>query len=320
MPRFRTRLALLGPAALAVTAVFAPIQAAAAPVPEADRQWVALGDSFTAGGIRAAGEVFEVPRDGCERTDRSYPQVIDRDLGSLFGLTNVSCGGATIEHITGQAQEPAGHHYPPYSEDPDYPFPMVPPQSIAAGPGTDVITVGVGLNDLGFGAIFDKCLELGVGSGGVGAPCREALAAGIPARLREVAAEYDRMFTVLHDRAPHARILAIGYPTIVPEDTSKCRYNDLVQFGSITPRDLDWLRRDVLEPLNNTIERSAGTQETARFVDLYTPSKPHSVCDDGKWVEGFVTALDQPSFFHPNARGHRNAADHIEAAMLDSLD
>ncbi|KUN09359.1 hypothetical protein AQI95_05965 [Streptomyces yokosukanensis] len=320
MARFRTRLALLGSAAALAAGALVPAQfAGAQPAAAADRQWVALGDSYTAGVIPAAGDVFEVPRDGCERTDQSYPQVIDRDLGSLFDLTNVSCGAATIENVTDEAQEPIGRHLPPISEDPDYPFPAVPPQSEAVGPGTDVITVGVGGNTLGFGDILLKCPELGQGSGGVGTPCKDALAAGIPARLTKVSKEYDRMLTVLHERAPHAKILAVGYPTIVPKDTSKCRYNDLTQFGSITQGDLDWLRKDVLEPLNKTIEKSTGTQEAASFVDLYDSSQNHSVCDAGKWVEGFITPPDQLSFVHPNARGHRNAADHVEEAMLNAL-
>ncbi|MEW2401010.1 SGNH/GDSL hydrolase family protein [Streptomyces sp. NPDC046862] len=320
MARFRTRLALLGWAA-ALTAAAVPAQfTGAQPAAAADYQWVALGDSYTAGVIPAAGDVFEVPRDGCERTDRSYPQVIDRDLGSLFDLTNVSCGAATIEDVTFRAQEPIGRHLPPLSEDPDYPFPAVPPQSAAVGPGTDVITVGAGGNTLGFADILFQCLQLGAGSGGVGTPCKDDLAAGIPARLNKVSRDYDEMLTVLHERAPHAKILTVGYPTVIPKDTSKCRYNDLTQFGSITQGDLDWLRQDVLEPLNKTIEKSTGTQEAAGFVDLYDSSQNHSVCDAGKWVEGIYTRFpDQPAFVHPNALGHRNAADHVTAAMLNTI-
>ncbi|MEV7203568.1 hypothetical protein [Streptomyces griseoluteus] len=44
------------------------------------------------------------------------------------------------------------------------------------------------------------------------------------------------------------------------------------------------------------------------------------MCDSSKWVEGFVTLPDQLSFVHPNALGHHNAADHVEAAMLNALD
>ncbi|GGU46555.1 leucine zipper domain-containing protein [Streptomyces coeruleorubidus] len=149
--------------------------------------------------------------------------------------------------------------------------------------------------------------------------CKDALGAGIQARLDKVSQEYDRMLTELHERAPKAKILTVGYPTIVPQDASKCGYGDLTKFGTITQGDLNWLRQDVLEPLNKTIENSTGTQDTASFINLYTPSQDHSVCDDTKWVEGFVTLPDQLSFVHPNALGHRNAADHIEEAMLNTI-
>ncbi|MFJ7065964.1 SGNH/GDSL hydrolase family protein [Streptomyces sp. NPDC101115] len=317
----RHRLALLGStAALAAGAVvpaqFAGAQPAAA---AAEYQWVALGDSYTAGAIRAAGDVFEVPRDGCERTDRSYPQVIDRDLGGLLDLTNVSCGAATIENVTDQVQNPIGRHMPPISEDPDYPFPPVPPQSEAVGPGTDVITVGVGGNTLGFADLLFKCTQLGAESDGAGTPCKDALGVGIQARLDKVSEEYDRMLVVLHERAPQAKILTVGYPTVIPEDTSKCGFGDLTKFGTITQGDLAWLRQDVLQPLNKAIEKSAGTQDAAGFVDLYTSSQDHSACDTDKWVEGLVTLPDQLSFVHPNALGHRNAADHVEEAILNVI-
>ncbi|NDU72977.1 SGNH/GDSL hydrolase family protein [Actinomadura sp. DSM 109109] len=319
MARF-PRLALLGSTIALAAGALVPVQIAGAPPAAAqeERQWVALGDSYTAGVIRAAGETFEIPRDGCERTDRSYPQVIERDFGMFFELTNVSCGAATIENITDVAQKPIGRHLPPIMEDPDYPFPEVPPQSAAVGPGTDVITVGVGGNTLGFADTLGRCPELGQESGGAGTPCKDALGAGIPARLEKVRQEHDRMLAVLHERAPRARILVVGYPTIVPADTSKCRYEDVTQFATITRGDLDWLRQDVLEPLNRTLKESAGTH-AAGFVDLYDSTRNHSVCDSAKWVEGFVTEPDQFSLLHPNAAGHRNAAAEVGEAMLKLL-
>ncbi|MFE7266254.1 SGNH/GDSL hydrolase family protein [Streptomyces sp. NPDC057592] len=321
MASIRTRLTVLGSAVALAACAQVPVQlAGAAPAAAAaSYEWVALGDSYTAGVIPAAGDVFEIPRDGCERTDRSYPQVIDRDLGGLIDLTNVSCGAATIEDVTFRAQEPIGRHLPPFSEDPDYPFPPVPPQSEAVGPGTDVITVGVGGNTLGFADILSQCLQLGSDSGDEGTPCKDDLAASIPGRLAKVSSDYDQMLAVLHARAPKAKILAVGYPTVVPEDTSKCRYNNFEQFGSVTQGDLDWLRQDVMEPLNKAIEKSAGAHDAATFVDLYKSSRHHSVCDAGKWVEGVLTNSHEVSLVHPNARGHRNAADHVTAEILNSI-
>lgn len=320
MANVRIRLAVLGSAAALAAAALVPVQlAGATPAAAAAYDWVALGDSYTAGVIPAAGDTFEVPRDGCERTDRSYPQVIDRDLGSLIDLTNVSCGAATIEDVTFNAQEPIGRHLPPFSEDPDYPFPPVPPQSEAVSSGTDVVTVGVGGNTLGFAEILLTCLQLGDGSGGVGTPCRDDLADNIPARLTKVGQDYDDMLATLHERAPQAKIVNVGYPTVIPEDTSKCRYNDWEQFASITPGDLDWLRDDVLKPLNATIEKTAGEHEDA-FVDLTPSSRNHSVCDAGRWVEGvFATFPTDVAFVHPNAKGHNNAADQVSVAILDAL-
>lgn len=128
------------------------------------------------------------------------------------------------------------------------------------------------------------------------------------------------MLATLHERAPHAKVVNVGYPTVIPEDTSKCRYNDLEQFASITPGDLDWLRDDVLEPLNATIEKTAGEHGDA-FVDLAPSSRNHSVCDAGPWVEGLFTSLSplEVAFVHPNAKGHQNAADHVSVAVLHAL-
>ncbi|MFD6528817.1 SGNH/GDSL hydrolase family protein [Streptomyces sp. NPDC060184] len=319
MARFRTRPALLASAAtLAATALVSTQLVGAQPAAAADYDWVALGDSYTAGVIPAAGDVFEIPRDGCERTDRSYPQVVDRDLGSFFELTNVSCGAATIEDVTSNAQVPIGRSVPG-RPDPESPFAPVPPQSDAVKSGTDVITVGVGGNTLGFGDILFKCLELGEGSGGVGTPCKDELTASVPGRLTKVGEEYDDMLAKLHEKGPHAKILAVGYPTVVPEDTSKCRYNDPHQFLSITAGDLDWLRQDVLEPLNKVIEKAADSHDSATFVNLYDSSAKHSVCDAGKWIEGILDQDNQLALVHPNAKGHRNAADHVTEAMLNAV-
>ncbi|MQY14810.1 Lipase 2 [Streptomyces sp. RB5] len=324
MARFRARFALLGSAVALLAGALVPAQVAASQpasaAPSADYDWVALGDSYTAGVIPASGDVFEFPRDGCDRTDRAYPQVIARDLGPLLDLTNVSCGGANIGDVTYRAQEPIGRHLPPLSEDPDYPFPAVPPQSSVVSEDTDVITVGVGGNDLHFADILFRCLQLGAESGGEGTPCKDASAREVRYRLVEASQAYGFMLTVLHDRAPHAKILAVGYPAIVPDDTSKCRYGDLEQFGTVTPGDLDWLRDEVLKPLNTLVEESAAGSDATSFVDLYDSSRAHSVCDDDRWVDGIFTDLPStPAFVHPNAAGHRNAADAVGAAMLLNL-
>lgn len=313
-------LALLGSSAALAAGTLTPLQlAGATPAAAAGYEWVAMGDSYTAGVIQAAGDVFEYPRDGCERTDQSYPQIIDRDFGSLIELNNVSCGAATIQNGNFRAQEPMGHHLPPFSEDMDHPFPSVPPQSEYVKPGTDVITVGMGGNTLGFAEMLVKCQALGAESGGKGTPCKDDLAAGVPARMTAASLDYDQLLAKLHEKAPQAKILAVGYPTIIPTNTASCTYGNPQQFAAITPGDLDWLRKDVLESLNTAIEKSTTTQDSASFVNIYDSSRNHSVCDTGKWVEGVLDANNRPALVHPNARGHRNTADHVASAILNAI-
>lgn len=76
----------------------------------------------------------------------------------------------------------------------------------------------------------------------------------------------------------------------------------------------------MLEPLNERIKASAGTQQAATFIDLYESSQGHSVCDGDNWAEGLTArGSDQLSLVHPNAAGHRNAAHHVAQAILNAV-
>jgi len=295
--------------------------------------WVALGDSYSAGVIHAAGPTFEEPRDGCQRTTGSYPEVIRRDLGSLVHLRNVSCGNATIAEVTHSRQSPIGYelHIPGVAEihDPDYPFAPVSPQIDALSPQTDVVTVGIGGNSLGFGEILGKCITLGP-SGGFGSnPCKDYYTSGdtesIETRLQHVEHDYDQMLAAIHARAPFAKVITVGYPAVIPDNAANCLYGNLLQFATIRQPDLNWLRDSVLQPLNAAIHR-ASTAHGDTYVDIYSSSKGHSVCATGqdKWVEGVKERLggdDNPNTWalvHPNTRGQANAATHVEEAILNS--
>jgi hypothetical protein len=328
MPRFRKKLA--GAAAVAALCLLGAGTASTTPASAASSlEWAALGDSYTAGAIHAAGP-FEQPRDGCQRTTEAYPEVIRRDLGSLVSLKNVSCGNATIADVYRTQQHPIGNelHIPGLIDhhDPDYPFPPVPPQIDALSPGTDLVTVGVGGNSLGFGEILGKCVALGP-TGGVGShPCEDFYKSGetesLEHRLEHVRTEYDHMLSAIHAKAPFARVITVGYPTVIPENTDNCVYGSLLQFATIRRPDLNWLRTSALEPLNAVI-RQVTAAHGDHYVDIYDSSRGHSVCaGQEKWVEGIKERLfnDQDpntwALVHPNVRGQANAAAQVERAVL----
>ncbi|WP_051970014.1 SGNH/GDSL hydrolase family protein [Kitasatospora azatica] len=279
--------------------------------------WVALGDSYTAGVIVTAGETFEIPRDGCQRTTLAYPQVLARRLEEQVELVDVSSGGATIAHIAQHPQEPAGSQFPPLSTDPDYPYQPVPPQIEAVSEKTDVITVGAGIATLEFLPMLMECITLGQDSGNRGAPGRDALQDGLPARLAVTADEFSEMLAALHERAPFARVITVGYPSIFPADAAAASYDSPTQYLSLTHGDLAWLRDEVLFPLNRLIEEATAASGDT-FVDLAKVTSGHSASDRDRWIEGMLLDDFKPGLLLPNARGHAAVAQALQDALLNS--
>ncbi|MEV4993238.1 SGNH/GDSL hydrolase family protein [Streptomyces niveus] len=338
--RLRARALAVGLALAASTLV--PAGSAGA----ADQyEWAALGDSYTAGIFVGDPQpaLGDPSRDGCDRTTNAYPDLVDRELaefppGKPVRLTNVSCGAATIADIATAKQTPISP-----VETPEGGWPAVAPQTerAALGDETDIVTVGVGGNSLPFGGVLLKCLEQGV----AGKSCREYYTnppegeESIQEKLARVQDEYIEMLARVHQSAPNAKVITVGYPAVLPENARDCNRLSLTEVGSITHADVDWLRDDVLKQLNSTIQRVTNFFGD-RYVDVYSSSVGHDACQpaDTKWVEGICG--DAPDYWpaklpgtqlscgligkratlvHPNAEEHANAAAHVERAIRIAL-
>lgn len=309
-------------------------------------EWAALGDSYTAGVF--VGEPLPplgvASRDGCDRTSDAYPGVVERELdefppGRPVHLTNVSCGNATITEIADTRQTPISPVQPPADG-----WPAVDTQVVRAGlnDGTDVVTIGVGGNSLPFGGMLLKCLELG---GTLGKSCREYYTSppegeeNIQDKLARVQDEYVQMLAKVHEAAPNAKVITVGYPAVLPDEGSECNRLSLTELGAIKHADIDWLRDHVLKSLNSTIQRVTSFFGD-RYVDVYSSSVGHDACQPAgtKWVEGICgdaaaywparlpgtplncAPLDKRvTLVHPNAEGHANIAAHVERAIRIAL-
>ncbi|MEV7778056.1 SGNH/GDSL hydrolase family protein [Kitasatospora sp. NPDC088351] len=309
--------------------------------------WVALGDSYTAGLF--TGRRDDHP-DGCERTPGSYPDVVNRRLhayppeGLFVELRDVSCGNAAIPHLTREPQTPIGRGAG--VDDPAEPaggWPQVPPQIERAGidDRTDVVTVGVGGNSLPFGELITRCLALGAADGR-GQPCRdyyENPPAGVKSvadRLDRIEDDYVTMLGDVHRKAPNAKVITIGYPSLLPADPGECGYGDPTGTSTLARADIPWLR-ELEQRLNSTIRAVSGYFGD-RFVDTDTASRGHDACRaaEVKWLEGFcgtaAPGSDWPAascaglapgrrqtFFHPNEQGQCAIAELVEPAVRQAL-
>lgn len=328
-------------AAAAALAVSLPLFAAAPTAVATDSRsssraapsYVALGDSYSADvHVRPWDE-----SDGCGRSARSYPQQVAAQLA--LDLTDVTCGAAEVRDGVLGPQPPEKILGPP-STPPEGGWPEKPAQLDALRAGTDYVSVGIGGNSLGFGAIVSECLKRGAATLGFGTPCTTYYTTGegrdwLESRFAQLDHDYDEMMSAIKDRSPNARILVVGYPAIVPTN-SGCTWGVWRQLGTAARGDMPWLDR-VERELNSLLERQAD-DHGATYVDVYASSTAHGLCEPAaeRWMYGVRDdwtgegdQTDTPSefcaelpgdgeactFVHPNASGADNQARQVRAAF-----
>ncbi len=284
--RARAAAALGG--ALLVAVSTATTATAAAP----SGTYVSLGDSYVSGPL-----IPDQVDLGCLRSDRNYPSLTAAAL-AVSGFADASCGGATTEDMT-QSQAIG-------------PITVNGPQLDAVTSTDGLVSLGIGGNDIGFVSIIATCAQESL-TNPFGSPCTahytsggtDQLAAAINATAPKVAA----VLQAIHLRAPSARVVVVGYPDILPEYNNGCWPLEPLAYG-----DVSYLRST--EKRLNSMLASAAAANDAQYVDTYTPTIGHDVCQapGTKWIEGLVpTAPAAP--FHPNAKGEAAMARALEAAL-----
>jgi hypothetical protein len=112
-------------------------------------------------------------------------------------------------------------------------------------------------------------------------------------------------------RAPEAKVLVVGYPTILPDSGPGC-----YPLLPLRPGDVAYLRQT--EKRLNKMLADQADDAGAEYVDTYHSSIGHDACKlpGTKWVEGLLpTAAAAP--VHPNSLGMRNSANRVLATLRD---
>lgn len=249
-------------------------------------RYVALGDSYAAGPLVPAQTGRPA---GCRRSDNNYPAVLAHSAG-FEDFTDVSCSGATTEDMTAPQEVNPGPN---------------PPQLDALDGSESLVTVTIGGNDIGFGEIIQECVTRS-SQNLLGAACRDFYTEGgedqLTGRIDEASSDVADLLSEIRDRAPAARIAAVGYPSILPDEGPGC-----YPVAPFSAGDTAYLR-DVEKRLNGMLAEEAA-EAGVDYVDTYTPTIGHDICQlpGEKWVEGLVpTSPAAP--VHPNAQGMRAMA------------
>ncbi|OLT16551.1 hypothetical protein BJF78_14140 [Pseudonocardia sp. CNS-139] len=278
----------------------------AAPASEPDRSpsapiqsYVALGDSYAGG--RLIPPQIGVPA-GCERSGRNYPTFVAETLG-IKDFQDASCAGpTTTEFFTSPQPVPGG---------------VNPPQFDRLTPDTDLVTLTIGGFDIGFDEILRECStrspQQPTGTACVDFYDRDGVDV-IDGRIEATAADIDAALAGIAERSPDARVLVVGYPTLLPDSGPGC-FPEL----PLSPGDVAYLR-GVEKKLNAMLADRADAADV-EYVDTYTPSIGHDLCTPPgyRWIEGFrpVSPAAPVTF---NALGMSQVARIVAEAIVDADD
>lgn len=264
-------------AAVLVASPLGFAQAAPEPV------YVAMGSSFAAGPGIPKPDPTSTAR--CARSTENYAHLFAAERG--LTLRDVSCSGATTADILeGSA--------------------ALPPQLDAVTPGTRLVTVTIGGNDVAFirNLYAWSCRNEPAPASGeprhCGAPMTdteiEAAFAALPEKMRAVAER-------IHARAPQARVVFVDYIRVVP-DAGACAGR-----LPLTPEELEQARAAArrLAALTAEAARTAG----ASVLKASELSEGHDVCAAEPWA----TPLHAPAGTDP----HHFAPYHPNAAAMRAL-
>jgi hypothetical protein len=265
------------------------VLALAAPASAGAEEYVALGDSYAAGPLIP----LQIPPFGCLKSNNNYAHLAARELG--LTLTDPSCSGAETEDMEN-----------PQGVDPDGPNP---PQFNSLSATTNIVTVQIGGNDIGFSSIAEDCTS----TSPEGTPCQDTYVVNgrdeISERIQATAPLVAAVLQGIHARSPNARVLVVNYASILPDSGPGCWPQ-----MPITEGDVPYVRAKEKE-LNAMLAQQAAANG-AELIDWYTASIGRDACQPPviRWVEP-VVPVNAAAPIHPNLGGMMGASALLTAAL-----
>ena len=265
------------------------------PKPTTYDDYVALGDSFTAGPLIPRIRLDPL---GCARSTSNYPAF----LAAYFKVktyTDVSCSAAETIHMSEPQATFAGTNAP---------------QLDVLDEGTDLVTLGIGGNDYSlFGDLITECAKVRE-SDPTGAPCKEKYTvAGVDTKIRDAKRIEARVAAVvagIKERSPSATVVVVNYLRILPP-SGTCP--DVVPFA-----DGDYAWGNEVEKQLNTSLRNAARSYQATYVNMFPASLGHDACRGSEaWVNGSELKPLRAYPYHPFRSGMRGIAKQTYRTLTD---
>ncbi|MFE4874867.1 hypothetical protein [Streptomyces sp. NPDC056682] len=326
---------------------------------------VAMGDSYSSGEGASEGDRDYYPetnyrnsskdgddpsRDACHRSTYAWSRQAtlpggSKSIGALDDSSDdsmdyhlIACSGARTYNVLSETQGSAGE------------LPQIDQGYL--NKDTTLVTMSIGGNDARFVTIFQKCLIAALYSSCEVKPFddvdesvgnRDAkfqgqpLSTAVPGLINEVVRpDITRTLLKIQEKAPHAKIVLMGYPHLI-SNTGSCLRLDIPGVSSIglSASSTAWLN-SIADVLSTAMEgakddaNKAGAQVS--FSNPTTDFDNQGICGDPEQIHGIVLAVtksDKPikdwpflrnyglsaQSFHPKIGGARLYANSLQRTM-----
>jgi lysophospholipase L1-like esterase len=305
----RGRKWLVVPVVLAIAAVFGgAATASAAPAAPTYHEYVALGDSWSAD-VNLLDITSQYVPVGCVQSAADYPHQVAAALG-ITTFRDATCGGATTVNMTQPQTAPIGGTNPPEFDQ--------------LSPSTDLVTLGIGGNDVGLVGVVESCINLlptltlppGLTlPAPLGGSCQPQYVSGgvdkVSQAIQAAAPKIAAVIAGIKTRSPHARIELVNYMNPIP--TVGC-----YPYVQVADEDIPWLH-DKLNEMDAMLASVAAAANVG-LVDTNTGMTGHDVCQlpNNQYVTAILPISTDPLIavpFHPTQLGANHQAAAVEQAL-----
>ena len=218
--------------------------------------YVAMGDSYSAGNGANSTNL----NSSCNRNTYAYPYLLAQQRGSA--LTFVACSGATTADIINT-------------------------QAASASTSTNLVTLTIGGNDVGFTSLIIACTTLG---------CQSQIDSSNSQITNQLPAKLDAAYNAISSRAPGARVVVLGYGRPFAHRTC------LSATGvSLTEED----NLNALTDHLNSVIKSRALAHGFSYADVNPYWSGHDICSSNPFTNG-LTLLHSADTYHPTRAGYAN--------------
>lgn len=263
------------------------VLAASTPTQPTPVSYVALGDSYSSGqGAGNYDQYTTIPTNYCYKSNNAYGNALNRDPNSKLRLIEfAACGGAVTANITST------------STYPDVPY----AQKYAVVTATQVVTLTIGGNDIGFADVILTCAN-------PTADCNAAFNTANGKINATLNTNLKNAYTSILDRTASGKLKVLSYPRLFVPGSAGCQpaypvnTADRVTKANTLLANLNAAIKTAVKNVNDTPAYANRIQ----FIDATLPSSPfigHEVCTGSEYINGVMA--DQRESFHPNRTGNQ---------------